>query len=437
MAKKSIKAESGKEPGSGTPGRKKSSDKVKRSGSTPRHSKKSIKEKAREKIDLIGKIIGSLDEQEVPIELFEAVGWLVERGHEDMIYDLIESEQLDQETSELLAFILRDTAYRHPIITTLKSPDGKVEHRQAEMIPFGIVFAIAVREMDLRRIPQTLPKTIERAAEARIFRRACGLGEGPSVLIDSRLYHLDHIEWTKESAVQAYLRGWFGHLTGSDSSIQPLSPEYGKRSTFDPDLYGQEQNLSDRYCLLARVMCAIAIIDDEDEDLEKRLFDEVDGEELMPDQRQAWDELEDLILDELRENGIGAASGVFLYPQAIELDEVPHTGLLMYRMIPLQKALENSLDELLASAPEGVAINPLLYVSQHGDQNIEEIRLAAYTGGRSDPFFCYTWEIDPLVDDVEDVTEIIIDVASKLQAKIVTVEGLLANDRCQECGEPT
>jgi hypothetical protein len=396
-------------------------------------------EGVRARLEEIRKIVASLKGSTIPEKLWDSVKWMIEHGRENMIYKLLEDERLSEEAIFTLAFILEEIGYRHPVVLQVASPDGEAEHRIGTMIPFAIIFAAVVRERDLARFPNALPKAIARATEKKLIRRSCGLGENPSILLDSHLYHIDHSEWTRESSVRTYLKGWLGYLAGHAPSIQPLSNDYRKRPDIGAHYSGQGAVLEEQYCLILRALCGVAIAQEEDE-VEAMLFEseENDDESLLPDQQEAWDEMEEIISKEFADHFSQEATAVFLYPQAVELWDIPQVGLSMYRKIPLEMALENAMDELLVTAPEGEVINPTLYISHHGKRGvIEEIRAAAYTSVQEHPFFNYVWEIDREVDDMEEIANDIIDVANQLQAMVIAVDGLLPNDRCPDCGEPT
>jgi hypothetical protein len=407
-----------------------------------RSSERRGKDRAIKKLEEIRNIARTIDSDTVPDRLWKAVDWMIEHKREDMVYELLEDEDLSDEALTVITFLLEEIGYRHPVTMQVASSSGKMEKKQGCMIPFALVFAITVHERDITRIPSMLPKTINRITEEKIIRRACGLGQNPSILLDSNLYHLDHGGWTRESEVRSYLKSWLNFLTSQSKSINPLSSESRKPFPVDSFLSDKMQDLEGQFCFELRAMCAVAIIeDDETLETEDTIFADEDEEGIsrvdIKERQLAWSELEEIISHEIDERDILNGFSVFIYPQAIELWDVPHIGKLLKQRLPLQMALEKSLDELLAAAPEGEAISPILFLSHHGKTDMEEIRIAAYTGSGVPPFFRYVWQVDLEIDDVEEIADVIIDVSNELQAKIIIVDGLHPNDRCPDCGEPT
>src|SRR6187401_1937664 len=110
------------------------------------------------RLEEIRKIAASIKGSTIPEKLWDKVKWMVEHGRESLIYDLLEDDRLSEEAVFTLAFILEEIGYRHPVILQVSSPDGEAENRLGNMIPFAIVFAAIVRERDLARFPNALPK---------------------------------------------------------------------------------------------------------------------------------------------------------------------------------------------------------------------------------------------------------------------------------------
>ncbi|MEW6733517.1 MAG: hypothetical protein AB1489_19470 [Acidobacteriota bacterium] len=391
---------------------------------------------ARENLAEICQILKSITDETIPERLWDKVEWMIERGHENLLYQLIEEEELTEEAIDTLEFLLYEIGYRYPITMKSTAPDNRVEYKQSLMIPFGVIFAVIVRADDINRIPTTLPKTIKEVTEKRLFRQASDLGETPSLLLDAHLYHIDHAEWSQLSSVRRYLEGCLSYLAGLSSTIPPLSSEYKKPPAVRFAATGQVNSREIRHSLIMRVLCGVAIAEDGEEasEVEEILFDE-DKQSNISKVQDAYQQIEDIITAELESLGISDEMSVFIYPQLLDLKDIPQVGLSLYRRLPLQIALESALQELDTSE---ITDSALLYVSYHGNYNqVEEIRLAAYQSTTNSAFFRYIWPIEYEIDSVEEVTDTILDVANQLDARIMLVDGLIANDRCSECGEPT
>ncbi len=394
--------------------------------------KKEKEDSAKRVLERIRRSAALLKKGDYPDELFDDVLWMVERGLEEKVYQLIEEEEYDEEVLDVLAMALHEAGYRLYLSFVPASKQEKASVREeipAIMIPFAIIFAVPVLIGEAASFPTELPLTIKRAAEDRIIRDALGLDEGGSIFLDDRLYRVDHTEWRQESAAREYLNSLASYLTKSKKKFPPLAADYNDPPQFHGDPYQLE-----RMSIIQRAVCGAVLTNQGEEGEEALEFeDHIFGES----EEGRFDALGNLIKEELASHMAGPEFDVFVYPYLVELNEVPESGLQLQRTIQISLETERAMQNLLEMAPPGEVIEPLLYVSRHGgDEVVEEIRLAAYGREAEDeePFFTFVWEIVHELEDPEDVSEAIVEISKQLNAKILLVEEILSDERCDDCG---
>ncbi|MCI0486450.1 MAG: hypothetical protein L0229_07600 [Blastocatellia bacterium] len=374
----------------------------------------------------------SIDRGAEPSGFFDDVLWMVERGFEWQVYELIDEEEFEDKTYAALEFALHEAGYRlyMPALheTDRREPSDE-EGSQSVMVPFAFIFAVPVLMEDANNFPTRLPMTIRRASKKKIIRRILGLDGTDSVFLDNRLYRVDHYEWRRESAARRYMLSLASHVKDPDTRFQPLARDYKKAAGFAGRLD------LDKISILQRAVCGAVLVsegvyDDKEMEVEERLFEEREEGEL--------DELARIIKEELASHLAGPELDVFILPRFVELDEVPESGLYLQRTIDISLEIERAMQSLLETVQSGEIIEPLLYVSRHGeDDMVEELRLAAYAreGEDEDPFFTYVWEVVHELEDPEEVSETIVDISKQLNARILLVDDLLPDERCGDCGE--
>ena len=366
-----------------------------------------------------------------PSGFFSDVLWMVEHGLEWKIYQLMDEEGFEEETYAALDFALHEAGYRLYTLNPFRpsrteSDDG--EEPEAVVIGFAFIFAVPILIEDARNFPTRIPKTIRRASKERIIRQILGLDESDSVFLDDRLYRVDHYEWRRESAARQYMTSMASHVKDPDMRFQPLARDYKRAAGFAGRLD------LDKISILQRVVCGAVMVgegvyDEKESEVEDSLFEEREEGEL--------DELARLIKEELAMHLTGPELDVFILPRFVELDEVPESGLHLQRSIHISLEIERAMQTLLETVPSGEIIEPLLYVSRHGETDmVEELRLAAYAreGEDEDPFFTYVWEVVHDLEDPEEVSETIVDISKQLNARILLVDDLLPDERCGDCG---
>lgn len=373
----------------------------------------------------------ALEEGDYSVEFDDDILWMVEQGLEWKVYELMDETEFEEETYDALEFALHEAGYR------LYLPDANLSDRipsdegesPATLIPFAFIFAVPVLIEDAEDFPAHIPKAIKHISQKRIIRRMLDLEETDSVMLDNRLYRVDHNEWRRESAARRYIVSMLSHVKRKEMRFSPLARDY-KRSAG----IGGRLEL-DKISILQRVICGAVLAsegadEDRDMDVEERLFGErEDGQ---------FDELARVIKKELNAQATGAGFDVFILPRFVELDEVPECGLQLQRSIHISLEIERAMQTLLEIAPSGEVIEPLLYVSRHGEDDlVSELRLAAYAreSEDEDPFFTYIWEVAHELEDPEEVSETIVDISKQLNARILVVDDLLPDERCGDCGE--
>lgn len=378
------------------------------------------------------------DADELPLKLWDLIQWVVENEKESFIREIILS---DEEISDAglfaLDFVLKDVGYRYPVSLPVKGKKGKYHSEEFELIPFAILMMVPVEDEKLGNVPTKLPKTIEKLTKDKILTKALSLGERLALLLDSHLYHVDHNEWVQESSVMKYLDSYSRFLSNSDSSISPLTEDYKKPSVVAREKVSQDLP---HFCLVMRAICGAVVAHEDDAlEIEELLFDladSIDSESKIEAKQKAWEKVEEIVVKEFEQSSISLPHGMFINPSAVELWDIPHVSISLSRILPLQIELQNAIAQLGAETEDEEIFTPTLYVSQHGEnQQIEEIRLAAYSDPNQGAFFSYVWAINPEFDDPDDVANTVITIANELEAEVVALEGLRPKDYCADCGE--
>ncbi|MBL8150185.1 MAG: hypothetical protein JNN15_09700 [Blastocatellia bacterium] len=473
---------------------------------------------AKEQMKLIKKKASRLDEQidfgDFPEELWESILWMVDNGYEHMIEEYLVSGQAPAVAAEMISLILQEIGYRLSFLAKRQVDEEHFEQSENHAVPFALLFMAAVPEKDVNKIPTRLSTSMKPITEKKLVRRACGIGEGPTIFIDTHLYHADHPEWTRASSVRTYLKNWFGYLTNSAEKISPLTDEYQKTSVLSKPV-AIADSIPEGYCLVIRVISAIIAgtekdnlemklfgydndmeenelddqeydeFDDEDDEDEDDEFDDEDDEdddeddefddeddededdefddedddddddddedededededdefddeddedddededdEELADMEAAWSGLEEVIYSEFEAAGIENIPPIFVFNQPLEFWNVPRMAIILQKSLSLRMNLENALTELLMTGRLDEDSRPLLYISYHGqNQELDEIHIASYTDDGELKFFSHVWHIDREYDDPEEVSDLLIDIANQLNARLFVVDGLI------------
>lgn len=398
-------------------------------------SKSSQAEKKLLEIRQIAKAVED-DVDDLPLKLWDLIQWMVENKKESLIREMMLTEELPDAGIFALDFVLKDIGYRYPLSLPIKGKKGKTHLEEFELIPFAILLLVPVADEKLSRVPTKLLKTIEKLTKDKILRKAFLLDERPAIVLDPHLYHVDHEEWLQESSVMQYLDNYTGFLSNLSPVLLPLTEEYKR-----PSVVSRENIAPDvpHFCLVMRVLCGAVLAHEEEAlDVEEQLFEgtDIESESKLETKQKAWEKIEEIVVKEFEQHGIDLPHGMFINPSPVELWDIPHVSISLSRILPLQLELHNAIAQLVAEADDGEIFTPTLYVSQHGQEDqIEEIRLAAYSDPNQGAFFRYVWVINPELDDPEDVANTVISIASELEAEVIAVEGLMPKDYCLDCGE--
>ncbi len=413
-----------------------SSAKVDKPAKTTKPNKSSQAEKKLSEIREIAQNIAD-DASDLPLKLWDLVQWMVENKKESLMREMMLTEELPDAAIFALDFILKDIGYRYPLSLRIKGKKGKYNLEEFELIPFAILLLFPVADEKLDLVPTKLLKTIDKLTKDKILRKAFQLNESPGVVLDPYLYHVDHDEWLQESSVMQYLDNYSKFLSNIKSNISPLTEDYKR-----PSIVSRENISPDvpHFCLVMRVLCGAILAGEEEAlDVEEQLFesaDSIESDSKLEARQKAWEKIEEIVVKEFEQHGIELPHGMFINPSAVELWDIPHVSISLSRILPLQLELHNAIAKLVAEADDGEIFTPTLYVSQHGQNDqIEEIRLAAYSDPAQGAFFRYVWVINPELDDPDDVASTIVSIASELEAEVVGVEGLMPKDYCSDCGE--
>jgi len=252
--------------------------------------------------------------EDLPDQLFEDVAWLVARGRDRAVSRLLADLALPEEGRDVLELALEEAGYRLPAV--LKNQDGSFQ--PGWLIPFALLTVLTVGSR-----PSALPvglsqDAIDRLTEGRLLRQVLRVGEDPLLVIDGRLYRIDHEAWLRPSVVRSYLERvlWFG--AGLAGGVPPLF-----RSSPDPPGWTVLQRMESGQLVFVAIRALIGgALAPEGEPairLEERLF----GETLPP---EAFHPIEGLLAGELEAAGCQPVVPPSLIGP-VELYDVPATGL--------------------------------------------------------------------------------------------------------------
>ncbi len=389
-----------------------------------KHKKQEKELQRKEKIERICSLAESInpDTDDIPGEIFILIEWFIERGLEGYVHELLDREDLSDIAFDTILFVLNDVGYNLYII----SKDESGGYNQFIVIPFATLIMVTTTKENVKLLPTSLPKTVEHMVDAKVIRRSYGIGNGATVLHDAIFYHSDHIEWQKESSVHNYLKGISVFMSKLSPSIFPLTNEYKRPCEFS------ESN-SDALYVIQRVLCGVVIADiNEVTDIEEKLF-------YREKQNEKYTEhIKQSVYKELIGYGmLPDVTEVCAYPQLLKVWEVPKIAYQLNNKIHLEHEIALAKDKMLKLSEHGKTINPVLYVSYHGNNIIEEIRLAAYIDEVSYDklFFMYIYTINHKLEEPEDVLDIVDEIATQFNAKIYDINGLLPDERCECCGK--
>jgi hypothetical protein len=353
-----------------------------------------------------------------PTGLIDEVEGLVDEGKEKHIHRMLGEEELSEEVFTTIESCLHEAGYRlfGWLSTSGKRPEPVV------LVPFALLFSIPIPIEWANFFPSTLPDTVKQAVEKNLFRRALALGRKPTVYFDDRLYPVDLTQWRKESITRRYLKSFFDFIEKRSRKPAPLTRAPRKAS------YGEIE--LGEVSIINRAICGVVAVHEEDAwKVEDRVFGEMKSDYVEQLIASIRDELESLDFHTEVEPSI--------FPQPVELWQVPEIGLQLERHLILSIETEVAMQRLLEMVEPGEPIAPVMYVSHHGKgQSLRELRLAAYSSeSAEDPFFTYVWELVQELEQPEEVSEGILEVSRHLNARLVLLSGLLSNETCGDCGE--
>ena len=370
-----------------------------------------------------------------PAELLDDVRWVVDRGLEKRVWELLE-EDLPEESSRGIVFALRLAASRLTLLGSRDTKGEEIEELQPMVIiPFAILFSATFLAGEAAQFPIELPDSIGRAVESGLMHQALGAPDDITVFVDPRLYQPQHHEWLRPSATRRYLKSIAEHLPWPATPVAPLSSGYKLRLQPGP--------LPDAVGLCQRLICGaiVTAVGEEGHSLAEAselLFGDREDESGVMEEK--FRELNRLIEDELAVRCLMTESTVLTNPTPIELWDVPRFVFQVQRTVSLGVALEMALEGFRETEASQRELKSSVYVSMHGsEENLKEFRFAAYLvdekGTEEEgPFFSYAWEVAFELEEPEDIDEAIEDIADQLNASVTMVEALLPDERCEYCG---
>ena len=373
-----------------------------------------------------------------PIELLEEVRWMIDRGLEKRVWNLLE-EDLPEESFDAIVYAVRLAASRLTLLGTQVSPaTGEEEPQPMVLIPFGLLFSATFLAGEAAQFPTELPDTIRRAVESGLLRQSLGLPDDVMLFLDPRLYRPDHDAWLRPSVTRSYMNSIAAHLERPSTPVAPLTMHYKRRSRPGSDelLWGEVDTCQ-------RLICGAIITDvgkgaEALADADKLLFGDRDDESSVEQDR--FQEFDKLIEDELAGRCRMTQFTVMANPMPIELWNVPRFVFQVQRSVSLGLTMEMALEDMQEETDPGRELKSVLYVSMHGhEETLQEFRYAAYLVDEQgteeeSPFFTYAWEIAFDLEAPIDIDEAVGEIAARLNASVSTVEGLRLDEECDNCG---
>lgn len=357
-------------------------------------------------------------------QLYSHIETMVDRELDEDIETLLEDPSVSDDACQAIEQGLEEAGFRLSLVSQA-SPDGEVtEH---VLIPFAILFTAIVAESPVSTFPTDVPDAINRIAERKLIRQTFDLGDAVSTFLDGRLYHIDHAEWRRASAVRRYLKSVVAFLSHLSPTFQPLAADYRKATEIDA------HPTKPKVVLLMRVLCGFVLAREGQEaiEVEEHLFDQ----DIQDEHR--LDSFRDILRDELAARGVVDCTLDFTF-SPYELWEIPALGFNLWRRLHLQQMADESLERLLSTWPSGKPITPVLYVSLHEEREVvKEVKLAAYgSAANTQPLFTYRWDVVHELETQDDITAAITSTAQQLMATVVMVDDAFSNQSGSDRGRP-
>jgi hypothetical protein len=347
-------------------------------------------------------------------KLFTHIETMVDRELDEYIENLLDDPSVSDDACQAIEQGLEEAGFRLSLLLS-QAPDGEVT--EGVLIPFAIFFTASIAESSVPTFPTDVPDAIDQIAKRKLIRQTFGLGDAVSTFLDGRLYHIDHVEWQRASAVRRYLKSTAAYLSHLSPTFDPLSPDYRKAIEIE------DHPTKSNAVLLMRALCGFVLVPEGEEasEVEERLF--------VQDEHRL-DSIGDILRDELAARGVVdcAIDSTFL---SYELWEVPMLGLNLWRRLHLQQMADEGLARLLSTWPSGKPITPVLYASYHGEADVvTEVKLAAYASAAdAQSLFSYRWDVVHELETQDDIADTIVSTAKQLMATVVMVDDAFSNRR--------
>lgn len=355
-------------------------------------------------------------------QLFTHIETMVDREFDEDIETLLEDPSVSDDACQAIEQGLEEAGFRSSLLSQVSS-GGEIT--ESVLIPFAILFAAIVPESSVPTFPTDVPEAVNQIAERKLIRQTFGLGDAVSTFLDGRLYHIDHAEWRRASAVRRYLKSTAAYLSHLSPTFDPLAADYRKTTEI------AAHPTKPKVVLLMRALCGFVLVQEgpQASEAEEHLFDQDFQDE------HRLDSFRDILRDELTARGVVDCTIDFTFLPC-ELWEVPALGFNLWRRLHLQQMAAEALDRLLTTWPSGKPISPVLYVSLHEESDVvKEVRLAAYAGDvNTPPLLSYRWDVVHELETQDDVTDAITSTAQQLMATVVMVDDAFSNPRGTERG---
>jgi len=279
------------------------------------------------------KLDDETDEAYLALEqLYAHIETMVDRELDEDIENLLEDSSVGDEACLAIEQGLEEAGFRLSLLSQA-SPDG--EATEHVLIPFAILFTAIVAESSVSTFPTQVPDTVRRVAERKLIRQTFGLGDVVSTVLDGHLYHIDHTEWRRASAVRSYLKSMAAFLSRLTPTLHPLAANYHKATEIVP----RQQTApfaahptKPNVVLLMRALCGFVLAREGQEalEVEELLFDQ----DLQDEHR--LDSFRDILRDELAACDVVDVTIDFA-SLPYELWEVPMLGLNLWRRFHLRQ----------------------------------------------------------------------------------------------------
>ena len=349
--------------------------------------------------------IAELEEKDMdatdPLDkLFNIVEWLTDNKASERIENVLQG--MNDDEIKLIRFVINETVYRLECTTTDEKP--------ITIIPFAIPIAILVPveyESKIKSI-QNLPETSITSASTKLIRKGLGLEDEPTIVVDSRLWKTNVPEWRNHAAVRNYLKGIEAYLSKLSPVIPPLVDS--KRMEKQKNTHGNSNQAcsnTDGTFLITRAFTGAVISNNDDIDETMFGYKNIENipENIEVPESMFMTEFTIACASELEKIGIKDAKVFPLSQWPAELWEVPEIAFHFNRITEIRIKATQAVNKLRGGAPRNG------YLKIEPSQDEKYIKLLAYEEHENKPFFTYTWQIIPELENPDTIIDDIITIA--------------------------